>query len=175
VKKHQICGKETSMGRTTTSADWLDQISEDMDLRKRREDSLTDLIVRRAHWLNPADCELILATFRDGRSASSIADLVGGCPRQIRRRIKLLVSRLRDPRVAYVVAHHEKWSNSRKAIARSLFIEGKSMRESTDELGVSFYSVRKHREAIDAMCHAALSSSQLRGWRSSDRAPTKNS
>lgn len=153
------------MGRTSTNADWLDQVSEDMDLRKKRENSLIDRMVQRAHWLDPQDCELVLAMFRDGLSASSIADLVGGCPRQIRRQIKKLVIRLNDPRVAFVVAHHEKWSNSRRAIARSLFIQGRSMRETTDELGVSFYSVRKNREAIDAMCHAAMSPSRLRSWR----------
>jgi len=156
------------MGRTTNTADWLDGISEDMDLRKRREDSLTDQIVRRAHWLEPRDCELVLLMFRDGRSARSIALLNDDCPRQIRRRIKRLVHRLQDPRVAYVVAHHESWSKSRKSIARALFIQGRSIRETTDELGLSFYSVRKHREAIDAMCVAAMdtpSPSKLRAWR----------
>ena len=156
------------MGRSTTPVDWLDRISDDMDLRKRRENSLTDRIVRRAHWLNPADCELILAMFRDGKSANTIAMLTDDCPRQLRRRIKRLVNRLNDPRVAYVIAHHESWSKSRKAIARSLFIDGRSIRETTDDLGLSFYSVRKHREAIDAMCLASQNSthaSTIRTWR----------
>ncbi len=153
------------MGHANIGMDWLDQISEDMDLRKKRSDTLTRHIVKRAHWLEPTDRQLVLAMFRDGQSAQSIANRFGGCPRQIRRRIKKLVHRLSDPRIAYVIAHHEKWSKSRRAIAHSLFVQGRSMRETTNELGMSFYSVRKHREAIEAMCQAAINTGQLRTWR----------
>ncbi len=153
------------MGHMNISEDWLDQISADMDLRKKRSHTLTDSIVKRAHWLEPDDRELVLAMFRDGQSAQSIAKRFGGCPRHLRRHIKKLVQRLSDPRIAYVIAHHEQWSKSRRAIAHCLFIQGRSMREATDELGMSFYSVRKHREAIDAMCQAAMNTDQLRAWR----------
>jgi len=153
------------VGQTNNSVDWLDQLGEDMDLRRRREHALTDRIVKRAQWLEPIDRQLVLAMFRDGQSAQSIANRFGGCPRHIRRRIKKLVHRLNDPRLAYVVAHHEKWTKSRRSIARCLFIQGRSMRETTQELGMSFYSVRKHREAIDAMCQAAINAGQMRTWR----------
>ena len=154
------------MGRTKSNTDWLDQVDERVDLRKKRENSLCDQLVRRAHWLEPTDCQLILAMFRDGHSAVDIAQLVGESPRNVRRRIRWLVNRLNDPRVAYVVAHHDGWSKSRKAIARALFIQGRSMRETTTDLGLSFYSVRKHREAIEAMCNASINTTNLRAWRS---------
>jgi len=153
------------MGRITTNADWLDQISEDMDLRKRRKDTLIDHIVRRAHWLEANDRELVMAMFRDGQSARAIAEQHDLCPRQTRRQIKKLIHRLSDPRVAYVIAHHDQWSKSRRSIAHALYIQGRSMRETTDELGLSFYSVRKHREEIDAMCLASLNNNKLRAWR----------
>ena len=154
------------MGIPTTAVGWLDRMSEDIDLRKKRDDSLTDRLVLRAHWLEASDRELILSMFRDGNSANTIADILGQCPRQVRRRINRLVSRLNDPRVAYVVAHHDHWSKTKRLIAQSLFIEGRSIRETVDDLGVSFYSVRKHREAIDAMCDAEKTPSPLRAWRS---------
>lgn len=154
------------MGTSTFAADWLDGISEDMDLRKKREHSLTDRIVARAIWLEVDDREVVLSMFRDGQSANIIAHRLNQDPRQVRRRIKKLVNRLNDPRIAYVVAHHEQWSKTRRSIAQSLFIQGRSIRETVDDLGVSFYSVRKHREAIDAMCAASTSPSQLRAWRS---------
>jgi len=154
------------MGREKTNSDWLDQVDERVDLRKRRESSLGDRLVRRAHWLEPSDRELILAMFRDGKSAVAIAQLMNESPRNVRRRVRRLIERLNDPRVAYVVAHHESWSKSRKAIARSLFIQGRSMRETTEELGLSFYSVRKHREAVEAMCVASNSTPHPRAWRS---------
>tara|TARA_R110002073_G_scaffold118918_1_gene258323 strand:+ start:170040 stop:170498 length:459 start_codon:yes stop_codon:yes gene_type:complete len=152
------------MGQSTIKTGWLDHMSEEMDLRKRREDSIVDRIVRRAHWLEPHDRELVFSMFRDGHSANTISKITGECPRQVRRRIKRLVSRLNDPRVAYVVAHADAWSKSRKAIARSLYIQGRSMRETTDTLGVSFYCVRKNREAIEAMALAPKNTT--RTWRS---------
>ena len=157
---------EKKMGTSTFSVDWLDGVSEDLDLRKKRENSLTDRLVHRANWLEASDRELILSMFRDGHSANTIALLVDECPRFVRRRIKRLVNRLNDPRVAYVVEHHQNWSKTRRAIAQSLFIQGRSMRETTHDLGVSFYSVRKHRETIDAMCQASMNSSPVRAWRS---------
>jgi len=162
---------ETKMKQWTISADRLDRISPDMDLRKRRANSTTAGIVQRAQWLENDDRELVLAMFRDGQSANAIAHRLGRCPRQVRRQIKQLVNRLSDPRVAYVVAHLEKWTKTRRAIARSLFIRGRSMRETTDELGISFYSVRKHRQAIEGMCQGAISASNQssisisRAWR----------
>jgi len=160
------------MRRTTANADWLDQATDEIDLRRRHRESLTDHIVHRADWLEPADCELVLSIFRDGRTACSIAKLTNQPPRIIRKRIKRLVTRLNDPCVAYVIAHLDQWSKSRREIAHALFIQGYSMRETTDELGVSLYSVRKHRQEIEAMCQATLSSkseststSNLRAWR----------
>ncbi|MDF1809426.1 MAG: hypothetical protein P1U42_07000 [Phycisphaerales bacterium] len=155
------------MGREKTNSDWLDQVDERVDLRRRRESSHGDRLVRRAHWLEPADRELVLAMFRDGKSAVTISQLMNESPRNIRRRVRKLIERLNDPRVAYVVAHHKGWSKSRRAIAHSLFIKGKSMRETTEELGLSFYSVRKHRETIEAMCVASNNSSHSRIWRTS--------
>ncbi len=156
------------MGRTATNTDWLDRVSEDIDLRKRHEDSQVDVIVRRAVWLDKPDCELVLAMFRDGRSATALSDLVGTPPRSLRRHIKQLVQRLNDPCVAYVVAHQAQWSRSKRAIARSIYIQGRSMRETADELGISFYSVRKHRESIEAMCESVTNQNSLRAWRSTN-------
>ncbi len=157
------------MGHSPITADWLDKVTDDIDLRKRHTNTLTDQLVHRAHWLEKDDQSLIIAMFRDGQSASQIAKLIGQDPRHVRRRIKRLVHRLNDPRVAYVVEHCEAWSRSKRAIAQSLFIQGHSIREVTENLGVSFYSVRKHREAINAMSQANAQantrSSKLRAWR----------
>jgi len=152
------------MGQKAISADWIDQVSGELDLRRKRNKAITNTIIQRARWLEDDDRQLILAMFRDGQSAQTIARRFDLCPRKTRRRIKQLVSRLNDPRVAYVVEHHDHWSKSRRAIAHALFIKGQSMRDATDTLGVSFYSVRKHREAINAMCQASIKES-IRTWR----------
>ena len=152
------------MGQSAIGVDWIDQVSDEMDLRRKRNESITNTIIQRAHWLEEDDRQLVMAMFRDGLSAQAIAKCFGLCPRKTRRRIKNLIHRLNDPRVAYVVEHHDHWSKSRRAIAHALFIQGRSMRETTDSLGVSFYSVRKHREAINAMCQASIKES-IRTWR----------
>ncbi len=157
------------MGHSPITVDWLDKVTDDIDLRKSHANTLTDQLVHRAHWLENKDRDLIIATFRDGQSANLIAHRLAQDPRHIRRRIKRLVHRLNDPRVAYVVEHSEAWTRSKRAIAQSLFIQGRSIREVTESLGVSFYSVRKHREAINAMSQANAQansrSSKLRAWR----------
>ncbi len=161
--------------RTRTYGDhtetWLD---ERFDLRRKHEASLSDSLVRRAHWLDPKDRELVLAMFRDGRSALSIARLLEQDPRMVRRRLKRLARRLQDPRVAYVVAHQAQWAPGRRRVARRLYIAGLSMREVASELGVSLHCVRKHRDAIEAMwlgarhhasAPASPSPSPSRRWR----------
>jgi len=152
----------------------MERIPETVDLRKNRRDELCKWIVQRAHWLAEDDCRVVLAMFRDGQSAAAIAHACGQCPRQMRKRIKQLIARLDDPRMAYVVAHSHKWTKSRQSIARALFIDGRSMRQTTNELSVSLYSVRRHRQAIESMCQGAMSAAdrctnaaQLRAWRQS--------
>ncbi len=157
------------MSKPITATDFLDTLSEDTDLRRRRTIASNDRLIKRAHWLEPHDRELILAMFRDGQTANTIALRTRQCPRHTRRKIKQLVRRLNDPRVAYVVTHHEHWSRSRKAVARSLFIQGQSIREVTQELGISFYTVRKHREDINAMFQESNRAQPNRAWQHASR------
>lgn len=158
------------MQQVTGSENWLSDCDQRLDLRRKRETDLSSLVVRRAHWLEPDDCELILAMFDRGQHATSIASMVKQSPRLVRRRIRDLVARLSDPRVAYVVAHRHQWGQSRRRVARELFIRGRSMREASDALGLSLHSVRKHRDAIEAMALADRSGSSVsRTWRSAER------
>lgn len=163
------------MQRTVEAGSWLEQLDESLDLRRKRDSSLSSRLVRRAHWLEPEDRELILAVFDRGQSARSIGTICNQPPRTVRRRIKSLAERLCDPRVAYVVAHRNAWGSSRKRIAHELFIRGRSMRQVSGLLGVSLHCVRKHRDAIEAMVHAAdaqRSQQTSRAWRNSETEPS---
>lgn len=162
------------MRNTTQATPWLSGADEHIDLRKASpRHALADLLVRRSEWLPPAEQELILAMFRDGRSAKCIAHMLRQDPRHVRRRLKHLVARLRDPRLAYVVANQQHWGRTRRRIARLLFIEGKSMREATRALGVSMHCVRTNRDAIEAMCQAPQANPPAktdRSWREQNKA-----
>lgn len=152
------------MGNAMHATPWLDGVDEHVDLRKTsRHRGQADLLVRRSEWLPLADRELILAMFRDGRSAKSIAHMLGQDPRRVRRRLKQLIARLHDPRLAYVVSNQQHWGRTRRRIARLLFIEGRSMREATRTLGVSMHCVRTNRDAIEAMCQATQTDRRWRG------------
>jgi len=152
---------------------WLDDT---FDLRRRRESALSETVARRAHWLDPDDRELVLAMFRDNRPAKAIAAMVHDDPRHIRRRLRRLARRLLDPRVAYVVAHRNAWSPSRQAVAHMLYIQGRPMRQVSDKLGMTLYSVRQHRDAIEAMIRAPSKRQQAspsRTWKTAESTPAE--
>lgn len=150
--------------------DTIGRMHETLDLRRRVEAHASSRLIRRAHWLDPDDRELILAVFDRGQSAASIANISESSPRLVRKRIKQLIARLNDPRVAYVVAHHRQWGRTRQAVGRGLFIRGQSMREVSDRLGVSLHCVRKHRDAIEAMTLADRPGARVsRTWRHAEQ------
>jgi len=139
------------MGTRMNAGDLVDRFDSELDLRRKRSGTLSDLLVRRAHWLDAEDRELVLAIFERGQSAAAIGTLTSTPARQIRRRIRQLVARLNDPRVAYVVAHKNSWGRTMQAVGRELFIRGRTMRQVSDTLGITLHSVRKHRDAIETM------------------------
>ena len=163
------------MQRTVEAGSWLEQLDESLDLRRKRDASLSSRLVRRAHWLEPEDRELILAVFDRGQTACSIGTISSQPPRVVRRRIKALAERLCDPRVAYVVAHRNAWGSSRRRVTHELFIRGRSMRQVSQLLSISLHCVRKHRDAIEAMVNAAdeqRGQRVSRAWRSSELDPS---
>lgn len=146
------------------------RMGEKLDLRRRFEAQTSGRLVRRAHWLDPDDRELILAMFDRGQSAASIASIHQSNPRMVRRRLRQLITRLNDPRVAYVVAHQGHWGRTRQRVARDLFIRGFTMRQVSERLGVSLHCVRKHRDAIEALAAADQIEERVsRTWRNAEQ------
>lgn len=158
------------MGQQLSLAETMARMGDQLDLRRKREGDFSDTMVRRAHWLEPDDRELVLAMFQRDQSASEIALLSNEDPRNIRRRLKHLIARLNDPTVAYVVAHHKQWPRTRRAIARELYIRGRTMRQASERFRMSLHSVRKHRDAIETMCQAQGNDKRpSRTWRTAER------
>ncbi|MFG0247108.1 MAG: hypothetical protein ACF8MF_13755 [Phycisphaerales bacterium JB052] len=157
------------MGEAMDAGAYTEQYGEKVDLRRRRETRMTDHLVRRAHWLEQEDRELILAVFDRGQSAVSIAKMKHLPVRHVRKQIRHLVDRLNDPRVAYVVAHHNSWNPTMQAIGHELFVQGRTMREVCKDLGLSLHCVRKNRDAIEAMALAKYRPSPSRAWKRAKR------
>ena len=152
------------MGRAIDGGAYAERQGDRIDLRRRRETDQTDRLVRRAHWLEPSDRELVLAVFERGQSAAAIAGMSGEPVRRIRKHIRQLVARLNDPRVAYVVAHHNAWGKTMQGVGKQFYIQGRTMREVSEQLGISLHCVRKNRDAIEAMAASQQPSRPSRAW-----------
>jgi len=118
------------------------------DLRRKRTPGLIERVVERAALLPDDDRALLLAVYRDATPARTIAALRGVDPRRIRRRVRALVQRVLSPSFEFVLAHAGEWPRTRKRVAVAIVIEGRSLREAAERLGVTIHTVRRHIEAI---------------------------
>ena len=135
------------------------------DLRRKRRRAFADRMLERAIHLQAPDRTLIEASFRDSLRVVELAALIHSrAPtdtqvRAMRRRIRTLVRRLLHPRFDFVVcalANAEgipraPWSPLRARVAREFFLQGRTMRAIAVDARQSFYLVRRHRDAVEAL------------------------
>lgn len=74
------------------------------DLRRKRDPALIDLILVRSAMLPTPSRLLLEAVYRDGRTATELAGLIGQSPRTIRTRIKGLTHRVLSPEFRFVAS-----------------------------------------------------------------------
>lgn len=135
------------------------------DLRRKRRRAFADRMLALSAHLPDHDRTLIEASFRDSLRVVELAALV--CVREptdtqvraMRRRIRMLVRRLLNPRFEFVVralANAEgipraPWSPLRARVAREFYLQGRTMRAIAADTRESFYSIRRHRDAVEAL------------------------
>ncbi len=112
-------------------------------------------IVALADGLSRPDRALLEAIYERGLSAAECARMAGRDVRWMQRRVKRLLTRLADPRYAFVYARHRHWPTFRRRVARAIFLEGRSRRRTARELGVSLHRVRREADRVAAMADAA--------------------
>jgi DNA-directed RNA polymerase specialized sigma24 family protein len=134
-----------------------------IDLRRARRREAIDQIVESSRVLPDAERALVQAVYRDGRTAVELAALMRESPQRVRRRLKSIVKRLANPRLAFVVAASDAWPERRRRIARAVYIEGRSIRQIAREQEVSLYAVRRHVLAIEALFEARTSTPEAWG------------
>lgn len=122
-----------------------------LDLRKRQTRTLSKDILERAVILAPAERRLLEATFHDGLSCAQLAAEIGREPRGLRRQVRALTSRVLDPRFPFVASLAPRWRPTRRRVAEAVFLRGLSLRKTARELGMSLYSVRLHRDAVQSV------------------------
>ncbi|MCA9271470.1 MAG: response regulator transcription factor [Phycisphaerales bacterium] len=57
--------------------------------------------------------------------------------------------------------HQSRWRPTRRKVAGACVLEGLSIREAAERLKLSPYTVRKHKEAIDALCEEIPSAGDI--------------
>ncbi|MEQ8770301.1 MAG: hypothetical protein RIB60_07310 [Phycisphaerales bacterium] len=128
---------------------------EGADLRRRRQGAWVDRVLDRAEWLPASERTLVESVFRDGRTAVEIAHLTREDPRAVRRRVRRAVDRAMSDRLAFVMRARAGWSPTRRRVADLTIVEGVSMRIASQRLGLSYHTVRRHKEAIEALFNEA--------------------
>lgn len=125
-----------------------------LDLRRRPTRLQAEALTRRARQLKAGERQLIEDLFEDGRPCSTIAAELGRNARAVRREARGIAQRLLDPRFEFVTIYSPAWRPTRRRIAESLYIHGMGLRQTARQLRLSLYSVRRHRDAIDALFEA---------------------
>lgn len=105
-------------------------------------------VVQRARYLAPRDEQLIVAVFDRGITPGEAAILLGIRPETARRRIRRLLERMSSRLFTFVLTHLETWEPERQTVARSRFLESRSIRDTTRATGISMHYVRLHDAAI---------------------------
>ena len=122
------------------------------DLRKKRARRLVEAICEGARYLPDDQKALMSDIFERGEPIARVATRRAQCPRGLSRRVHRIAARVLDPRFRYVAEHQSHWRPTRRQVASACIIEGLSIREAAQKLQLSQYTVRKHKEAIDALC-----------------------
>ncbi len=128
---------------------------EQNDLRRRGVRDRSELILMRAAHLEPEDRRLLEVVFSDGLTCNAVAELRRESPRKIRRRVRALVERVTSDRYAFVTRERDRWPATRRRVATACVLQGRSFREAAEQLRLTFHTVRRHMNAVEAIFEAA--------------------
>lgn len=154
-----LCDTPEALDPTTTPP------GDPADLRRKRRRAFADRLLELSVNLPDHDRTLIEASFRDSLRVVELASLVHGQSptdtqiRAMRRRIRMLVRRLLNPRFDFVLRAlvnaegiaRAPWSPLRARVAREYFLQGRTMRAIASDARVSFYLIRRHRDAVEGL------------------------
>ena len=140
-----------------------------------------EMLVERAAWIPAGDRTLVEAVHGEGlsvvafvrrcldRGVEPVAGSAFAGPKEdgsavrtgdrdldawsriARRRLRRLETRLASDRFAFVIARRNSWATTRRRVAVTCVLHGRSLRQASRELGISLHTVRRHVEAVEAM------------------------
>lgn len=125
------------------------------DLRRKGARDYADAVLSRARALPAEERALLHAIYAEGRTATEIATLRHEDPRNLRRRVRVILKRLRDPLYAFILRQRPYLSPVRRRVATLCILHGHSIRAASERTGLSMHAVRKHLHALHALHEAA--------------------
>ncbi|MDX2131858.1 MAG: hypothetical protein SFY69_07390 [Planctomycetota bacterium] len=123
------------------------------DRRAAERARLADAARLAAGYLEPRDRAILEGVYVHGHTCADLARLMGE-PRQartLRRRLRRLTALVVAPEFGFVLRQQSAWPTSRRAVARAIFLRGRSVREAAAELGITQHAVRRQRDAVLAL------------------------
>lgn len=120
------------------------------DLRRTPTRQFAEMVCERAEPLEREERELLRAVYRDGLSATRVAEIRNDHPRRVAKRVRRCVQRMLTPEFEFVFQRYRDWPPTRRRIAQVCILQGKSLRATARQLRVSLHVVIRHVHAIRA-------------------------
>lgn len=124
------------------------------DLRRVHRRDIVERVIERAQALPPRERSMVEGIYLRRLSANKLARELGINPRTVRRDVHNAVRRLLAPFFPFILTHRDGWTGHRRQVAQLCHIEGMSLRAAAHVIGISFYKVRRHDEAIRLLFEA---------------------
>ena len=126
-----------------------------LDLRRRRDREISELLIHNSRWIRPSERAIVLAYHKHGLSAADIAHARGEDPRTTRRRLRIISKRLLSGQFAFVLSKRDSWPAQRRRVANACILQGRTTRDASRYLRVSVYTVRRHLTTINSLFEAS--------------------
>jgi hypothetical protein len=109
-----------------------------------------DLVRVRAELLAPRDRDLVEAVVLRGQRVSSLARLMGVCPRSLRDRVHVLTQRMASRDFLDAARALPYLTNDDAFLARAAFCEGMPRRELCRRFGLTWHALRRRLDQLSA-------------------------
>jgi hypothetical protein len=124
------------------------------DIHRNQRRELVERIIERAQWLPLHQRAKVEGIYLRRLSANNLARELDLDPRMLRRDVRATVHRILAPFFVFVTTHRDGWTGNRRRVAQLCHIDGMSLRAAARVIGISFYQIRRHDEAIRLMFEA---------------------
>lgn len=108
-------------------------------------------LIDRAQYLATTDRALLEQVYGQGTSLTAVARLMGQTPRTLQRRFAKIIQRVNNKEFVFVARHQALLSQPQRQVARKVVLQGKTLRQTAVESGLSLHQVRRHLQEVHAL------------------------